>query len=126
MSNAADAVYLHNGLILHTITDVNIDPDGGESTPLRGMTPTKKAFGWRHGQIQSGVITFNMPILETGPEVDYLAKQETKEEFTWSEQGDTWTRNFIKTVVQDVKSTTDDAGHPTHAVSLAYLYEVRE
>ena len=126
MANAADAVYLYNGRILHNIQNVSLDPEAMASDRIRGITPTKKALGWRHAQQPGTDFSFETVIEATGPEIDWIALRNAKTEFVFSEQGDTWTRNEQKCVVQEVGSATDENGAVTWSVKCASLYTVWE
>jgi hypothetical protein len=126
MANAADAVYLYNGNILYNIQNVSFDPEDMASDRMRGINATKKAFGWRHAQSPGVDFSFETVIEADGPEVDWKALRDAKTEFTFSEQGDAWTYNYIQCVVQSIRSATDENGAVTWTVNCASLYEVKE
>jgi hypothetical protein len=107
MGNAATAYYTKGTQILHNIADVTISDDGGASTPIRGITPTRKPIGWRHSQLPTHTIGFTVAVLDDGVEVDWMALKESKDEFTFGEVSDLWSRNFDYAIVQSCESSTD-------------------
>ena len=122
MGNAAFAVYEKDGQILHNIEGVNVSrAGGGESTPIRTITPSRTPIGWRHGQKPDYTITFNVALLDSGLEVDWKALEESKTEFTFVERTDISFRTFTQAVVQSVESTTDENNAVTWAVTIAAL-----
>ena len=122
MGNAATALYRYGTQILHTLADVSISDDGGTSVPIRGITPTRKPIGWRHSQDPTHTITFNVPVLDGGAEVDWMALKESKDEFTFGEVTDLWARNFDYCIVQSCESSTDtDTMTVTWAVTIMAL-----
>lgn len=122
MGNAAYAVYEYNGQILHNIEGVSISrAGGGESTPIRTITPARAPIGWRHGQKPDYTITFNVALLDEAVEVDWKALEDSKEEFTFNERIDAFFRIFEKCVVQSVESSTDENNAVTWAVTVQCL-----
>jgi hypothetical protein len=122
MGNAATAQYSKGTQVLHNIADVSIADDGGTSTPIRAITPTRKPIGWRHSQDPTHTISFTVAVLDDGVEVDWMNLKETKEEFSFGEVSDLWNRNFDYCIVQTVESTTDtDTSTVTWAVTVMAL-----
>jgi len=122
MGNAAYATYEYNGQILHNVEGVSISrAGGGESTPIRTITPSRQPIGWRHGQKPDYGITFNVALLDSGLEVDWKALEESKDEFAFIERTDISFRTFEKCVVQSVESSTDENNAVTWAVSVSAL-----
>lgn len=107
MGNAATAQYSYGAQILHNVADVSISDDGGTSTPIRAITPTRKPIGWRHSQLPTHTINFKVAVLDDGVEVDWMSLKESKEEFTFGEVSDLWNRNFDYCIVQTCDSATD-------------------
>lgn len=122
--NSALATYLYNGRVLNNIQNVSITPEAVESTRMRGINPSRKAFGWRHGQVPGVDLSFETVIEEAGPEIDWNQLKALKTEFAFAEQSATWTRTLIKCVVQQVTSATDENGAVTLTVNVGALYEV--
>jgi hypothetical protein len=122
MGNAATASYSYGAQILHYIQDVNISDEGGQATPIRTITPSMTAVGWRLSQKPTYQITFSVPIMDDGAEVDWLALKESKDLFTFVEDSDNWTRSFNSCVVQACDSATDtDTQSPTWSVTIGAL-----
>ena len=126
MGNAATAQYSYGAQVLHNIADVNISDDGGASTPIRAITPTRKPIGWRHSQNPTHTITFNVAVLDSGVEVDWMYLKENKHkpggEFTFGEVSDLWNRNFDYAIVQTCESTTEtETSAVTWAVTVMAL-----
>lgn len=122
MGNAATATYSYGSQVLHNIADANVGDDGGQSVAIRAITPTRKPIGWRHAQLPTHTISFNVALLDDGAEVDWMRLKETKEEFTFSEVSDLWNRNFDHCLVQTVDSSTDtETSTVTWAVTIAAL-----
>jgi len=122
MGNAATAQYSFGAQVLHNIADVNISDDGGTSSPIRAITPSRKPIGWRHSQNPTHTITFNVAVLDDGVEVDWMRYKETKNEFTFGEVSDLWNRNFDYAIVQTCESSTDtDTSTVTWAVTVMAL-----
>ncbi len=126
MGNAATAQYAYGAQILHNVADVNISDDGGTSTPIRAITPSRKPIGWRHSQDPTHTITFNVAVLDDGVEVDWMSLKENKHkpggEFTFSETSILWNRNFDYCIVQTCESSTDtDTSTVTWAVTVMAL-----
>ncbi len=122
MGNAAYAVYEYNGQILNNIEGVSISrAGGGESVPIRTITPSREPIGWRHGQKPDYTITFNVVLTDDTLEVDWKAREEDKTEFTFNERLDAFSRIFEKCVVQSVESSTDENNAVTWAVTVAAL-----
>jgi hypothetical protein len=122
MGNAATAQYSYGSQILHNIADANVGDDGGQSVAIRAITPTRKPIGWRHAQLPTHTISFNVALLDDGAEVDWMRLKETKEEFTFSEVSALWNRNFNSCLVQTVESSTDtETSTVTWAVTIAAL-----
>jgi len=122
MGNAATAQYSYGAQILHNVADVNISDDGGTSTPIRAITPSRKPIGWRHSQLPTHTITFNVAVLDDGVEVDWMSLKESKDEFTFGESSDLWNRNFNYAIVQTCESSTDtDTSTVTWAVTVMAL-----
>lgn len=122
MGNAAYAVYEVNGQILNNIEGVSISRSGGgESTPIRTITPSREPIGWRHGQKPDYNITFNVTLLDDALEFDWKSYEESKTEFTFTERVDAFFRTFGRCVVQSVESSTDENNAVTWAVTIACL-----
>ena len=122
MGNAATAQYSYGAQVLHNIADVSIADDGGTSSPIRGITPSRKPIGWRHSQLPTHTISFTVAVLDDGVEVDWMALKTSKDEFTFAEVSDLWNRNFDAAIVQTCESTTDtDTSTVTWAVTLMAL-----
>ena len=122
MGNAAYAVYEYNGQILNNIEGVSISrAGGGESVPIRTITPSREPIGWRHGQKPDYTITFNVVLLDEALEVDWKLLEENKSEFTFNERVDAFSRSFGKCVVQSVESSTDENNAVAWAVTIACL-----
>jgi hypothetical protein len=122
MGNAATAEYAYGAQTLHFIADVNITDEGGQAVPIRTITPSMTAVGWRLSQKPTYSITFNVPIMDTGAEVDWLALKNSKALFTFTESSDNWIRTFSQCVVQACDSSTDtDTTSPTWAVTIGAL-----
>ena len=122
MGNAATAQYSYGAQILHNVADVSISDDGGTSTPIRAITPSRKPIGWRHSQEPTHTITFNVAVLDDGVEVDWMGLKESKDEFTFGESSDLWNRNFDYCIVQTCESSTDtDTSTVTWAVTVMAL-----
>lgn len=122
MGNAATAQYSYNAQILHNIADVSITDDGGTSSPIRAITPSRKPIGWRHSQLPSHTITFTVAVLDDGVEVDWMALKTSKDEFSFIEASALWARNFDYSIVQTCESTTDtDTSTVTWAVTVMAL-----
>jgi hypothetical protein len=127
MGNAATAYYTYNSQILHNLADTTVGDEGGTSVAIRAITPSRKPIGWRHSQLPTHNITFNVAVLDTGVEVDWMALKESKEEFTFGEVSDLWSRNFKYCLVQTVESSTDtDTNTVTWAVTLGALESTYE
>ena len=122
MGNAANAVYEYNGQILHNIEGVSISrAGGGESTPIRTITPSREPIGWRHGQKPDYTISFNVALMDDGLEVDWKSLEETKTEFEFVERTDIAFRTFRRAVVQSVESSTDENNAVTWAITIHAL-----
>ena len=122
MGNAAYAVYEYNGQILNNIEGVSISrAGGGESVPIRTITPSREPIGWRHGQKPDYSISFNVVLTDDTLEVDWKALEDTKSEFTFSERIDAKFRLFSACVVQSVESSTDENNAVTWAITIACL-----
>lgn len=122
MGNAATVRYAYGQQILHNLADANVKDDGGESVAIRAITPTRKPIGWRHAQLPTHTITFNVALLDGAPEVDWMALKESKEEFSFSQLSDLWQRRFKSVIVQTCDSSTDTATlSETWAVTLMAL-----
>ena len=122
MGNAATAQYSYGAQVLHNIADVSISDDGGTSSPIRAITPSRKPIGWRHSQEPTHTITFNVALLDEGVEVDWMSLKESKDEFTFGEVSDLWARNFDYAIVQTCESATDtDTSTVTWSVTVMAL-----
>jgi len=122
MGNAAFATYEKDGQILHNVEGLAINKAGGsESVPIRTITPSRQPIGWKHGQKPDYTITFNVQLLDSGLEVDWMALNDSKAEFTFTERTDSWFRTFSLCVVQSCESTTDENNSPTWAVTIGCL-----
>jgi len=111
MGNAATAKYSFRSQLLHNVADISISDDGGNSVAIRAITPTRKPIGWRHSQLPTHTLTFNVAVLDDGVEIDWMWYKENKHksdgEFTISETSDLWNRVFTRAIVQTCESTTD-------------------
>lgn len=122
MGNAAFAQYEKDGQILDNVEGMSISRGGGgESTPIRTITPTREPIGWRHGQKPDYTLAFNVAVMDDGQEVDWKSLEESKEEFTMVERTSLFSRGFYQCVVQSVESTTDENNAVTWAVTVAAL-----
>lgn len=122
MGNAATVYYTYGAQVLHNIADASVGDDGGESVAIRAITPTRKPIGWRHAQLPTHTITFNVALLDESPEVDWMALKESKEEFELGQISDLWDRQFKYCIVQTCESSTDtDTLSETWAVNIAAL-----
>jgi hypothetical protein len=114
--------YTYNGNILHNIMNVRIDPEGGESTIRRGITPTKRALGRRFGQLPHYRISFDCDLVKN-MYPDWLNLSFTKDKFIFAEIGDDFHHNFQECVVESASKAPDENGNVTVSVSLTALYD---
>lgn len=122
MSNSTTALLSYNGVVLQNVSGVQISRQGGgESVAIRGLTADRRPIGWRHGQREDYQITFTVVQLEDGLEVDWIALQKSKEQFTLSEVADTYQRNFLRCVVQSCDESIGDDGTPSLSVVVGAL-----
>jgi hypothetical protein len=123
MSNAAPTRWKYEGKILHYPSDIKAAKlGGGDQEEIRGITPSRRALGWRKGQYASYKITFKVDVVNGSQEVRWDNLSATKTEFTMQSDKSDITHVYSGCVVDSCEETTGARNETIWDVSISALY----